>query len=335
MHKPPYTFVAKGKYWYFRRGGIKAAKIPGKPGEAQFQRAYAELLEQSECKDQVEREDPESVAWLIVQYRNSVEFAALAEATQKDYSDTLDLLDETLGEYPFKLVGHKMIKLVRDDHADHHRKAHKIKQMASRLYSWAGENDHVAPDFNPARHIKKLKVRETPILVWSEHEIEVFRAHCPDWLLPAFMLTLCTGQRRADIVKTLWEDYQGDIIRVRQSKTGESLDIACHSELRELLEVRKNRFGGPIVRNAKGRPMTANALSQAIRRVVSEAPMPYNRSMHGLRYAAAGRLEAAGCTVGECVAVLGHRTYQMATKYMTQRRQSEAANAKAEARNAS
>ncbi|OWV34381.1 hypothetical protein B5C34_13550 [Pacificimonas flava] len=50
-----------------------------------------------------------------------------------------------------------------------------------------------------------------------------------------------------------------------------------------------------------------------------------DRSMHGLRYAAAGRLEAAGCTVVECTSVLGHRAYQMALKYMAQRRSSEAA----------
>jgi hypothetical protein len=57
--------------------------------------------------------------------------------------------------------------------------------------------------------------------------------------------------------------------------------------------------------------------------------MPKNRSLHGLRYAAAARLDQAGCSVTEAVAVLGHRTYEMALKYMAQRRASEAALAKA------
>jgi integrase len=53
--------------------------------------------------------------------------------------------------------------------------------------------------------------------------------------------------------------------------------------------------------------------------------------MHGLRYAAAARLDDAGCSVTEAVAVMGHRTYQMALKYMAQRRASEAATARQEA----
>jgi integrase len=95
----------------------------------------------------------------------------------------------------------------------------------------------------------------------------------------------------------------------------------------------KTAFGGQIARTAKGRPFTANSLSQAVRRLVNEIEgMPKDRSLHGLRYAAAARLDAAGCSVTEAVAVMGHRTYQMALKYMAQRRASEAARAKQEER---
>ena len=129
-----------------------------------------------------------------------------------------------------------------------------------------------------------------------------------------------------------WEDYQGGNIRVRQSKTGVPLDIACHKELRRHLDAIKTKFGGKIARTAKGRPFTANSLSQALRRFITETKcVPADRSMHGLRYAAAARLDAAGCTVTEAVAVMGHRTYQMALKYMAQRRASEAAMARQEA----
>jgi integrase len=130
-----------------------------------------------------------------------------------------------------------------------------------------------------------------------------------------------------------WADYQGAFIRVRQSKTGEPLDIACHKVLRSHLSAIRTAFGGPIARNAKGKPFTPNSLSQAIRRQVEAIDgFPHDRSIHGLRYAAAARLDEAGCTLTEAVAVLGHRTYQMAHRYMAQRRASEGAMRRQELR---
>lgn len=43
--------------------------------------------------------------------------------------------------------------------------------------------------------------------------------------------------------------------------------------------------------------------------------MPNNRSMHALRYAAAGRIKAGGATVAAIEAALGHHTFKMALKY--------------------
>jgi integrase len=226
-----------------------------------------------------------------------------------------------------------MIKTVRDDHAKTPRKAHKIRQMVSRLYSWADEGELVPPGFNPTQGLKRLKTRAKPITPWSEEEIKLFLSACPDWLATPVLLALFTGQRREDVVSMDWTDFQGAIIRVRQSKTGEQMTIACHRDLRKHLAKVKTQFGGRIARTAKGRPFTANSLSQAVRRVVNEIEgMPKDRSLHGLRYAAAARLDAAGCSVTETVAVMGHRTYQMALKYMAQRRASEAAIGKQERR---
>jgi DNA gyrase inhibitor GyrI len=49
------------------------------------------------------------------------------------------------------LTTRAMIKAVRDDYAVTPRKAHKIKQMASRLYSWADESDLFPPSSTPRR----------------------------------------------------------------------------------------------------------------------------------------------------------------------------------------
>jgi hypothetical protein len=54
-----------------------------------------------------------------------------------------------LGAQPFRYTTKAMLKAVRDDHAATPRKAHKLKQMVSRLYSWAEEESLVPDGFNP------------------------------------------------------------------------------------------------------------------------------------------------------------------------------------------
>jgi integrase len=189
--KLPFTYVIGDKYWRFRRGELKAA-LPGKPGVPAFHARYGELLALSERK--APEPDRESFAWLIGKYRASAEFGALRPSTRSDYDKTLTLLAQELGAEPFMLTTRAMIKAVRDDYSATPRKAHKIKQMASRLYSWADENDLVPPEFNPAK-MKRLKVRVKAITPWSEEEIALFLAHCPAELKTPFLLALCTGQR--------------------------------------------------------------------------------------------------------------------------------------------
>lgn len=324
----PFTYVIGGKYWRFRRGLLTAA-LPGKPSDPAFHARYAELVAQSERK--APAPDTDSFKWLIARYRKSAEFGALRPSTRLDYDKTLCTIEKELGEQPFALTTAPMLKAVRDDYAATPRKAHKLKQMLSRLYSWANEEGLV--EGNPAAKFKRLKADAKAITPWSESEITRFLAAAPLWLQTPVLLALYTGQRREDVARMAWSDYQGAAIRVRQSKTGEPLDIACHKVLRSHLSAIKTALGGPICRNAKGRPFTANSLSQAIRRQVEAIDgFPQDRSMHGLRYAAAARLDEAGCSLSEAVAVLGHRTYQMAHRYMAQRRASEAALAKQEAR---
>ena len=322
--KLPYTYITKGKYWRFRRGGIDAP-IKGAPGEAVFHARYAELMGLSGEKPVA---DDGSMAALIAAYRKSAEFRLLRGPTQLDYERTLDLIVDQLGDQPYRLITSKMVKVIRDDLAATPRKAHKFKQMTSRLYTWGAEDGLIAVGINPAAGFKRLKVRQETITPWSDSEIALFLAHAPAHLRLAVKLLLYTGQRCEDIAMMEWGAYQGGYIRVRQSKTGEAMEIAAHAELRAVLDpvmIRKGR----IVRNAKGRPYTANALRKAIADSCADIDgMPASRSPHGLRYAAAGSLEEAGATVGQIVAVLGHRTYQMAIKYLTARRESAAGIAK-------
>lgn len=336
-----YTYLAKGKYWRFRHkltGDVALPHVRGlhwskQPERAEFLQRYAELFEVVEKRGSAGPPARSSFAWLVQQYRRSPEFAGLADATQLDYGRTLDLIVEELGEVRFAVATRNILREVRDGHASTVRKAHKIKQMLSRLYSWADEQDLVPAGFNPAKGIKRLKRKggDREIVVWSDAEVELFLAGAPQHLVTPVLVALYTGQRREDVVKMTWQQFQGDVIRVRQSKTTALLDIACHGALRRHLEAIP-RVGVVICTTAEGKAYTPNGLSgQVRRRVESIDGMPNNRSMHGLRYAAGSRMEEAGCTVAEIESVLGHQTFKMALKYASQRLRAKAAMAKMEA----
>ncbi len=227
-----------------------------------------------------------------------------------------------------------MIKAVRDSYRATPRKADKIRQMASRLYSWADESELVPEGFNPVKGLKKLKHKVSPYVPWSDEEIELYLAHAPSHVTTPVLLALYTGQRASDVVAMTWNDYKGSTIRVRQDKTDEFLDIYCHPRLRDHLD-RLKATGGKkavvIALSIVGKSYTAGSLSQALARsILAIEEMPH-RTMHGLRYAAAAQLEEAGCTIAEIAAVLGHRTYQMAMKYIEQRKASKRAGKKLEA----
>lgn len=335
-----YTYLSKGTYWRFRHKATGDVKLPHEKGlhwskqpeRAAFMAAYAALLERVE-RDAATPVSPNTFAWLIDQYERSAEFKSLADSTQIDYSRTLRLLKDELGDVRFAATDRAMLKAVRDDHAGQVRKAHKIKQMLSRLYSWADENGHVKEGFNPAKGIKRIKRKggEREIVVWSDAEIDAFLDGAPAHLVTPILLALYTGQRREDVVTMTWQQYQGNTIRVRQSKTTAMLDIDCHSILRAHLDGIKKR-GVVICTTAAGKAYTANSLSQTIRRRIADmGDFPKNRSMHGLRYAAGSRMEESGCTVAEIESVLGHETFKMALKYASQRLRSKAATAKLEA----
>ena len=320
-HKPPFTYIAKGRYWRFRHKLFGECALPGEPGEARFHAAYAEKLALVERLKAGSAPALTSFEWLIDQYGRSAEFRALTDTTQGDYAKTLELLKRELGPEPFRHTTRAMIKAVRDGYAATARKANKIAQMVSRLYSWAEEEELVPPLFNPVRGLKRLRRKggEQEITVWSDEEIELFLKHAPWHVRTIVLIALYTGQRREDIANMTWNQYQKGTLRVRQTKTHEMLTIPCHPVLKAHLD-RLPRRAMLICTNQAGGKMNADAISGAVRRAVEATPnMPKRRSIHGLRYAAGSRMTEGGATVAEVEAVLGHRTFKMALKYASQR----------------
>ena len=57
----------------------------------------------------------------------------------------------------------------------------------------------------------------------------------------AVALHLYTGQRRSDVHRMIWGDYDKGSIRVVQQKTGAKLTIPVHVELKAILDASMKR----------------------------------------------------------------------------------------------
>jgi integrase len=86
------------------------------------------------------------------------------------------------------------------------------------------------------------------IHTWTEAQITQFEAHWPidSKQRLAFALHLYTGQRRSDVHRMTWADYDGEGILVTQQKTGTKLDLPVHSELKSIGSV----HGGGVISSA-------------------------------------------------------------------------------------
>jgi hypothetical protein len=93
------------------------------------------------------------------------------------------------------------------------------------------------------------------------------------------------------------------VLTVRQQKTGTTLAIPVHSDLRAILDATPGEHLTFLVTSLG--PYTAANFSKQFREWCDAAGLP-KCSAHGLRKAACRRLAEAGCSANEIAAISGH-----------------------------
>jgi integrase len=185
--------------------------------------------------------------------------------------------------------------------------------LLSTLWDYADEHLDLELGANPAHGIRRIHKVMNEHQPWPKELIEKFCAVVPPELRLALKLLLFTGQRRSDVVKMKWSQFDGAEIEVIQQKTREALTIPCHRELRAALSAtpRRSEF---ILLGERGARYSPEGLSMAFRRALRRLGAR-GYSVHGIRKNAGVALADAGCGIREVMAILGHRTHAMALHY--------------------
>ncbi len=297
---------AKGRiYYYHSRTG---ERLPDDAG----QRA-ARVLAVNGTLEGTTAEHPEgSLGALIARYKAAPEFTTLRERTKKDYLRYLDFLG-TFDDVPVTDIDRPFVLELRDTLSDRPRTANYAMAVLRRVLAigvdlgWA--------DSNPATRPKLLKTGPGH-KSWPMVAIERFREGAPSELVWAMEVGLYTGQREGDCLTIGWRHYDSGVIAVAQAKTGARLDIPVHPHLAEVLATIPRR-GTMMLTTSTGRPWKPDHFCHQWRKAILVCGLD-GLTFHGLRHTAGNMLAEAGCTDREIMAILGHKTAAMVTRYTAQ-----------------
>jgi integrase len=301
--------------FYFRKCGCKGVRLRGIPGSPEFMRAYEAAIGNAEpIVIGADRAKVGTVAATVGMMLASAAFADLADGTQRMRRGILERFREVHGDKRIALIERKHVQALIDAKAATPGAARNLLAVIRLLMQFAIDAGIRAD--NPALGVKSVKIKSDGFLTWEEHHIAAYEARHPIGTMArlAFELALGTGQRRADLVKMGRQHVRGDMIMVRQSKTGKPLMIPIGNELRAAIEAMPtDRL--TFITTSRGEPFSPPSFTNWFRNRCQEAGLPDTLSVHGLRKAMCRRLAEAGCSEKQIAAISGHKTLRMMQRY--------------------
>jgi integrase len=301
--KPHCYFRYRGEQW----------RLPA-PGTEGFATAYDALLAGIKVRHNNVEFMPGSLDWAIEKFLASPLYNKRAETTKRNYRRVLDCLRQGWGAGFLRDLQPRHVRTIRNEIAKRSTTDADIgMSLISALWEFATEQLGIELDADPTHGIKRVHKVAHEHEPWPSELIERFLREARPSLRWAVKLALYTGQRRSDLVKMKWSQYDGEFIEVRQQKTGALLSIPCHKALRTELQSMP-RVADTILVGERGAPLTGSSLSVMVRRQLREMGVN-GYAIHGLRKNAAVELANAGCDAFEIAAITGHRTVGMVQHY--------------------
>lgn len=287
-------------YWYAWRGG---PKLPGNPGDAEFMAAYNAAITQRHAPN------AGTLQTIIDGYQQSDDFRSLADRTRSDYIAKIKLIEAEYGTLPLRALGEKGMRGEFMDWRDNlaltsRRQADYAWTVLARILSWALDREKI--DANPCKKGGRLYSGNRADFVWSLEDEEAFLEKAPRHLHLPLTMALWTGQRQGDLLRLTWTAYDGQKIRLRQSKTGARVVIPVGRPLKAALDAAKQNMKGPVILlNSGGRPWTEDGFRSSWGKAKVSAGVK-GVTFNDLRGTAVTRLALAGCTEAEIAAITGH-----------------------------
>ena len=321
LGRKPYVFEAKPGYVYFRKGGKYLHRFTAPEGTADFDRQYWEVM--TGKKQEAKRSWGAAIAVL----RQSDRWAAKAARYRHDLEHVLVYLNDKIGKRDVSRLTQADIYDAMDKNKHRVRFANYIPVAISMIAKELIRRRWLTD--NPAKGIERLAVpkeRQQPHRPWPNAAVAKFRAEAGALERLIFEIGVGSVQRPSDWLQFAWGDYDGDSLRLRQSKTDKPLVLPCTGALKSALDSAKTALPfSPlpnlhIIRKQDGTRMTYRRMAEVmLAERVRLSLTDYD--LHALRYRGVMELAWAGCDDDEIMSYSGHATKAMIRKYAGEARQ--------------
>lgn len=256
-----------------------------------------------------------------------------ALATQKDYRRCLPNLYAFFDDPPAPLdeIKPKHIRQYLDLRGQTAKiRANREKALFSLIYNYAREIGYTDAT-NPCQGVKGFTEKGRDAYIEDAVFAAVWQAAAAP-LRDALDLAYLTGQREADLLKMSEADIKGELLEVKQGKTGKKLRIAVTGELALLIDrikARKQNFSIrplALLVGEDGQPLTYAKLRgrfDRARTAAAEANPALAEPIRAFRFmdlrakAATDKTDASGINAAQ--KQLGHTTITMTGHYVRDR----------------
>ena len=290
-------------YYYAWRGGPLLKNkdgSPAQPHQVSFAVEYAKAWADREATTN------ETVATLIQEYLNSSEFNSKGDNTRREYERYLANMPDAFKKMKIKEVEKPSVRIHfkkwRDTMADTPRAADYAMGSIARVLSHAKDNGRIKVNIleRPGRLSKPDRAEK----IWTDDHLDNIQEHAPPHVMLPVWIALNTAQRRGDVVKLMWSQYDGECLKIKQGKKKAYVRIPVFGFLKDMLDDLE-RTSTHICTNSRGRPWTPDGLNSSLDKARKRAGIS-DVTFHDLRGTAVVHLARADCTVPEIASYTGH-----------------------------
>ena len=284
-------------YFYHRLTG---ERLKGKPGTPEFQASIAAAEDRRKAV-------PSGIfRAVIAAYRRSTNFTDRAPKTRKDYERYLRMIELEFGDAELGAISDPRMRgdflEWRDGLAERSRRgADYAMAVLSAVLAFGVDSGKISA--NRAEKAGRLYEADRADKVWTTKHIAAFTTEATPELQLALTLAMHTGQRQGDLLKLSWGNYDGNTIRLRQSKGGRTVAIKCGSTLKRILDSIP-RTASVILTTSTGRPWKADHFRHEWAAATKAAGI-VDLHFHDLRGTAVTLMSEAGSNPQEIATITG------------------------------
>jgi integrase len=290
-------------YWYAWKNGPRLVGEYGSPEFiASYNKAIATKVVAPEGRLQA----------LIDAYQKTEDFRGLRDRTRTDYIKHIAKIEQKFGDMPIKALADPRTRGIlldwRDEFAvSSKRGADYTFSVLAKILSTAKDRGKIT--VNPCERAGRVWHGTRVDFVWREEDEAAFLAIAPAHLHLPLLLGLWTGQRQGDLLRLPWSAYDGQEIRLRQSKSVRRrarpvyVQIPVGAPLKAMLDATPRR--SPIILvNSDGRPWTSDGFRKSFFKARDAASIN-GLTFHDLRGTAVTRLALVGCNDARIASITG------------------------------